>query len=79
MHFYLLALGCRRATEGDIADAFGRYGRLDRVSMKDGFAFLSFVDDRDAEAAVRGESPEPADVICTPTRVAHTLPGALKE
>lgn len=38
----------------EIDDLFYKYGRIDDIHIKDGFAFVSFADIRDAEDAVRG-------------------------
>jgi len=45
----------RRADERDLEDVFGYYGKLRRVDIKNGYAFVHFDDDRDAEDAIRGE------------------------
>lgn len=42
------------ARQSDIERLFGRYGRVDRVDMKSGFAFIYMEDERDAEDAIRG-------------------------
>jgi len=39
--------------ERDIEDAFGRYGRISRVDLKNGYGFVEFEDARDADDAVR--------------------------
>ena len=44
-----------RATEADVSSAFSRYGRLDNLALKDGFGFVTYDNERDAEDAVRGE------------------------
>ncbi|XP_043708561.1 serine/arginine-rich splicing factor RS41-like isoform X2 [Telopea speciosissima] len=41
------------ARQSDLERLFGRYGRVDRVDMKSGFAFIYMDDERDAEDAVR--------------------------
>jgi len=38
----------------EIERLFGRYGRVDRVDMKSGYAFIYMEDERDAEDAIRG-------------------------
>ncbi|EYU32278.1 hypothetical protein ABFS82_02G177800 [Erythranthe guttata] len=40
--------------QSDLERAFSKYGRVDRVDMKSGFAFVYFDDERDAEDAIRG-------------------------
>lgn len=42
-----------RTRERDLEDTFGKYGRITRVDMKYGYAFVEFSDNRDAEDAVR--------------------------
>ncbi|PRP78721.1 hypothetical protein PROFUN_13360 [Planoprotostelium fungivorum] len=42
-----------RTRERDLDDEFGRYGRISRLDMKNGFAFIEFNDPRDADEAVR--------------------------
>ncbi|XP_030503005.1 serine/arginine-rich splicing factor RS40 isoform X2 [Cannabis sativa] len=42
------------ARQSDLERLFGRYGKVDRVDMKSGFAFIYMEDDRDAEDAIRG-------------------------
>ncbi|PKA53471.1 Arginine/serine-rich-splicing factor RSP31 [Apostasia shenzhenica] len=37
----------------DLDRLFSRYGRVDRIDMKSGFAFVYFEDERDAEDAIR--------------------------
>eukprot|EP01120_Amphizonella_sp_Union-15-10_P008076 TRINITY_DN282_c0_g1_i3.p1 TRINITY_DN282_c0_g1~~TRINITY_DN282_c0_g1_i3.p1 ORF type:complete len:238 (-),score=39.57 TRINITY_DN282_c0_g1_i3:137-850(-) len=44
----------RRISERDLEDSFGRYGRIERINLKHGYAFVDFEDRRDAEDAVRG-------------------------
>ncbi|XP_057463734.1 serine/arginine-rich splicing factor RS31-like isoform X1 [Actinidia eriantha] len=39
--------------QADLERLFSKYGRLDRVDMKSGFAFVYFEDERDAEDAIR--------------------------
>ncbi|CAK7348004.1 unnamed protein product [Dovyalis caffra] len=41
------------ARQSDVERLFRRYGRIDRVDMKSGFAFVYMEDDRDAEDAIR--------------------------
>ncbi|XP_076955726.1 serine/arginine-rich splicing factor RS31-like [Bidens hawaiensis] len=38
--------------ESDLEKLFGRYGRVERVDMKSGYAFIYFEDERDAEDAI---------------------------
>ncbi|PWA76490.1 nucleotide-binding alpha-beta plait domain-containing protein [Artemisia annua] len=38
--------------QSDLERLFGRYGRVDRVDIKSGFAFVYFEDERDAEDAI---------------------------
>ncbi|PKA61122.1 Arginine/serine-rich-splicing factor RSP40 [Apostasia shenzhenica] len=42
------------ARQSDLERLFSRYGRVDRVDMKTGFAFIYMDDERDAEDAIRG-------------------------
>jgi len=42
-----------RTRERDLYDIFDRYGRVARVDMKRGFAFVDFDDNRDAEDAIK--------------------------
>lgn len=37
----------------DLERLFSRYGRVDRIDMKSGFAFVYFEDERDADEAIR--------------------------
>ncbi|KAL6005653.1 Serine/arginine-rich splicing factor rs31 [Asimina triloba] len=39
--------------QSDLERLFSRYGRVERVDMKSGFAFVYFSDERDAEDAIR--------------------------
>lgn len=41
------------ARQSDVERLFKRYGRVDRVDMKSGFAFVYMEDERDAEDAIR--------------------------
>ncbi|XP_008809481.1 serine/arginine-rich splicing factor RS41-like isoform X1 [Phoenix dactylifera] len=41
------------ARQSDLERLFSRYGRVDRVDMKSGFAFIYMDDERDAEDAIR--------------------------
>ncbi|GFP93052.1 serine/arginine-rich splicing factor rs40 [Phtheirospermum japonicum] len=41
------------ARESDVERLFRRYGRVERVDLKTGFAFIYMEDDRDAEDAIR--------------------------
>ena len=41
-----------RARERDVEKLFGKFGRIRDVSLKNGFAFVEFEDDRDADDAV---------------------------
>nr|GEX66094.1 serine/arginine-rich splicing factor RS31-like isoform X1 [Tanacetum cinerariifolium] len=38
--------------QSDLEKLFGKYGRVDRVDIKSGFAFVYFEDERDAEDAI---------------------------
>ncbi|XP_073062335.1 serine/arginine-rich splicing factor RS31-like isoform X3 [Primulina huaijiensis] len=40
--------------QSDLERLFSKYGRVDRVDMKSGFAFVYFEDERDADDAIRG-------------------------
>ncbi|GMP61096.1 hypothetical protein CsSME_00023697 [Camellia sinensis var. sinensis] len=40
--------------QSDLERLFSKYGRVERVDMKCGFAFVYFEDERDAEDAIRG-------------------------
>ncbi|KAJ8626445.1 hypothetical protein MRB53_019752 [Persea americana] len=42
------------ARQSDLERLFSRYGKVDRVDMKSGFAFVYMDDERDAEDAIRG-------------------------
>ncbi|KAF3630681.1 Serine/arginine-rich splicing factor RS41 [Capsicum annuum] len=42
------------ARQSELERLFRRYGRVDRVDMKSGFAFVYMEDERDAEDAIRG-------------------------
>ncbi|KAM7494533.1 hypothetical protein LguiB_029142 [Lonicera macranthoides] len=42
------------ARQSDLERLFRRYGRVDRVDIKSGFAFVYMEDERDAEDAIRG-------------------------
>ncbi|KAJ8633647.1 hypothetical protein MRB53_026983 [Persea americana] len=42
------------ARQSDLERLFSRYGKVDRVDMKTGFAFVYMDDERDAEDAIRG-------------------------
>ncbi|CAA6656310.1 unnamed protein product [Spirodela intermedia] len=42
------------ARHSDLERAFSRYGKVDRVDLKSGFAFVYMDDERDAEDAIRG-------------------------
>jgi arginine/serine-rich splicing factor 1/9 len=37
----------------EVEDLFHRFGRLDDIHIKNGYAFVSFADIRDAEDAIR--------------------------
>ncbi|XP_071701270.1 serine/arginine-rich splicing factor RS31 [Rutidosis leptorrhynchoides] len=45
--------------QSDLEKLFGRYGRVDRVDMKSGFAFVYFDDERDAEDAIHALDNSP--------------------
>ncbi|XP_023539917.1 serine/arginine-rich splicing factor RS31-like isoform X1 [Cucurbita pepo subsp. pepo] len=40
--------------QSELERAFAKYGRVDRIDMKSGFAFVYFEDERDADDAIRG-------------------------
>ncbi|GAB2291119.1 Serine/arginine-rich splicing factor rs31 [Dionaea muscipula] len=40
--------------QSELERLFSKYGDVERVDMKSGFAFVYFVDERDAKAAIRG-------------------------
>ncbi|GAA0142839.1 hypothetical protein Leryth_027217 [Lithospermum erythrorhizon] len=40
--------------QSELERLFSKYGRIDRVDMKSGFAFVYYEDERDAEDAIRG-------------------------
>ncbi|OMO64249.1 hypothetical protein CCACVL1_21920 [Corchorus capsularis] len=40
--------------QSELERLFSKYGRIERVDMKSGFAFVYFEDDRDAQDAIRG-------------------------
>ncbi|KAF6153684.1 hypothetical protein GIB67_000917 [Kingdonia uniflora] len=40
--------------QADLERLFSKYGKLERVDMKSGFAFVYFKDERDADDAIRG-------------------------
>ncbi|KAL4188184.1 hypothetical protein AMTRI_Chr09g42830 [Amborella trichopoda] len=42
------------ARQSEVERLFNRYGKVDRVDMKSGFAFIYMEDERDAEDAIRG-------------------------
>ncbi len=42
-----------RVRERDLEDLFGKYGRIARLDMKVGFAFVEYDDKRDAEDAIK--------------------------
>jgi len=39
--------------QSEIERLFGKYGRVERVDMKSGYAFIYMEDERDAEDAIR--------------------------
>ncbi|XP_010252659.1 PREDICTED: serine/arginine-rich splicing factor RS31-like isoform X2 [Nelumbo nucifera] len=45
--------------QSDLERLFSKYGRVERVDMKSGFAFVYFDDERDAEDAIRGLDDTP--------------------
>ncbi|XP_065860118.1 serine/arginine-rich splicing factor RS31-like isoform X2 [Euphorbia lathyris] len=45
--------------QSDLERLFSKYGRVDRVDMKSGFAFVYFEDERDASDAIRGLDNSP--------------------
>ncbi|ONK73349.1 uncharacterized protein A4U43_C04F30130, partial [Asparagus officinalis] len=42
------------ARQSELERLFGKYGKVDRVDMKSGFAFIYMEDERDADDAIRG-------------------------
>lgn len=42
-----------RTRERDLEHEFDRYGRVERVDLKNGFGFVEFDDPRDADDAIR--------------------------
>ncbi|KAL1565906.1 serine/arginine-rich splicing factor RS31-like [Salvia divinorum] len=40
--------------ESDLESLFSQYGKVERIEMKTGYAFVYFEDDNDAENAIRG-------------------------
>ncbi|XP_044503269.1 serine/arginine-rich splicing factor RS31-like isoform X1 [Mangifera indica] len=45
--------------QSELERVFSKYGRVERVDMKSGFAFVYFEDDRDAADAIRGLDNQP--------------------
>ncbi|XP_041029090.1 serine/arginine-rich splicing factor RS31 [Juglans microcarpa x Juglans regia] len=45
--------------QSELERLFGKYGKIERVDMKSGFAFVYFMDERDAEDAIRGLDNRP--------------------
>ncbi|KAK4476319.1 hypothetical protein RD792_015464 [Penstemon davidsonii] len=45
--------------QSDLERLFSKYGRVERVDMKSGFAFVYFEDERDADDAIRGLDDTP--------------------
>ncbi|XP_050249482.1 serine/arginine-rich splicing factor RS31-like isoform X2 [Quercus robur] len=45
--------------QSELERLFGKYGKIERVDMKSGFAFVYFVDERDAEEAIRAVDNRP--------------------
>ncbi|KAL2468818.1 Serine/arginine-rich splicing factor RS31 [Forsythia ovata] len=45
--------------QSDLERLFSKYGRVERVDMKSGFAFVYFEDERDAEDAIHGLDSTP--------------------
>ncbi|XP_024958735.1 serine/arginine-rich splicing factor RS31-like [Cynara cardunculus var. scolymus] len=45
--------------QSDLERLFGKYGRVDRVDMKSGFAFVYYEDERDAEDAIHALDNSP--------------------
>ncbi|XP_015888731.1 serine/arginine-rich splicing factor RS31 isoform X1 [Ziziphus jujuba] len=45
--------------QSELERLFSKYGRVERVDMKSGFAFVYFEDERDAEDAIRGLDNRP--------------------
>lgn len=50
-----------RTREKDLDDAFYKFGKILRVDMKNGFAFIEFDDDRDADDAIYKMNGEDID------------------
>jgi len=49
---YVGKLGTR-TTDRELEEAFNKFGKISKIDMKNGFAFIDFEDTRDAEDAVR--------------------------
>lgn len=43
-----------RTRERDLEDMFSKYGKINHCDLKQGYAFVEFDDERDAEDAIRG-------------------------
>jgi len=59
-----------RTRERDLEDVFLKYGRIERLDLKAGFAFIKFADIRDAEDAIRnvdGTEVDGSRVIVEPS------------
>jgi arginine/serine-rich splicing factor 7 len=50
-----------RTRERDLEDLFSKYGKIITCDLKQGYAFVEFDDERDAEDAVRGMDGQEVD------------------
>eukprot|EP00640_Fibrocapsa_japonica_P009590 CAMPEP_0113936532 /NCGR_PEP_ID=MMETSP1339-20121228/3431_1 /TAXON_ID=94617 /ORGANISM="Fibrocapsa japonica" /LENGTH=88 /DNA_ID=CAMNT_0000939045 /DNA_START=85 /DNA_END=347 /DNA_ORIENTATION=+ /assembly_acc=CAM_ASM_000762 len=67
---YIGRLGSR-TRERDLEDAFSRFGRILRLDLKFGFAFIEYEDPRDAEDAIRdmdGRDFDGGRIVVEPSR-----------
>ena len=44
----------RRTTAKDIEEMFKPFGQIDKLDMKNGFAFIEYAHDREVDDAVKG-------------------------
>ena len=44
----------RDTDKDDLRNAFEKYGEVDEINMKEGFAFVMMKDDRDVSDAIKG-------------------------